>query len=130
MSALVLILLVLMVWALVEVAQAERHQIRLLSKPIWIILIVLAPTVGAIAWFLLGRPKDGATTPARPLQRPTRPAPWSARNQQVSRPAPDDDPEFLASLKRQAERERRAREQQQRDTTPSPEPDGDPDRRD
>ncbi|MGQ0844314.1 MAG: PLD nuclease N-terminal domain-containing protein [Sporichthyaceae bacterium] len=123
MSLLLLLLLVLMVWALVEVAQADRSRVRLLSKPVWIILIVIAQPVGAMVWFLLGRPKEGV--PGGPPQaRPARPtAPWGGRTQYVSRPAPDDDPEFLANLKRQAERERRAREQQQRDTTPEPDTD-------
>jgi hypothetical protein len=123
MPVLSLLLLVLMVWALVEVAQAEKTQVRLFSKPVWIIMIVLAFVAGPIMWFLLGRPKAGV--PGGPPQsRPARPvAPWGQRTQYVNRPAPDDDPEFLANLKRQAERERRAREQQQRDTAPEPDAD-------
>ncbi|MGQ0467721.1 MAG: PLD nuclease N-terminal domain-containing protein [Sporichthyaceae bacterium] len=119
MSLLLLLMLVLMVWALVEVAQADRSQIRLLSKPVWIILIVIAQPVGSIVWFVLGRPKEGVPG-GPPQQRPSMPN-WPGRTQLVDRPAPDDDPEFLANLKRQAERERRAREQQQRDTAPEPE---------
>lgn len=130
MSAILVLIVVLMVWALVEVAQADRHQVRLLPKPAWIILIVLLSPVAALAWFFFGRPaREGVPATSR-APRPT--TPWANRTTRtVARPAPDDDPEFLASLKRQAERERRAREQQQRrDQAPSPEPDNDPDRRD
>lgn len=121
-ASLLVLIVVLMVWALVEVAQADQNRVRLLSKPVWIILILLLSPVAALAWFFFGRPaKDGMATVSR---RPG-PAPWVNRGAQVARPAPDDDPEFLASLKRQAERERRAREQQQqREAT---EPDGDRD---
>ncbi len=126
-ASLLLLMIVLMVWALVEVAQADRNRVRLLSKPVWIVLIVLLSPVAALAWFFFGRPaKDGMPVGARP---PARPAPWAARAPQVDRPAPDDDPEFLASLKRQADRDRRAREMEQgRDA--ANEPDVDPDRRD
>lgn len=127
-ASLLLLVVVLMVWALVEVAQADRDQVRTLPKPAWIILIVLLSPVAALAWFFFGRPaREGVpATPRGP--RPT--TPWASRTTRtVARPAPDDDPEFLASLKRQAERERRAREQEQQ-RNQAPEPDGDPDRRD
>jgi hypothetical protein len=127
-ASLLLLVVVLMVWALVEVAQADRDQVRTLSKPVWIVLIVLLSPVAALAWFIFGRPaREGVPATSRP-QRPA--APWANRSTRtVARPAPDDDPEFLASLKRQAERERRAREQEQQRNQTS-EPDGDPDRRD
>jgi hypothetical protein len=86
-----LISLVLTVYALFSCIQTKDEDVPHLPKLIWILLIVLAPFVGPIAWLLIersarnrrnGRPGGSA---ARPASRPT---------------APDDDPDFLRWLDR------------------------------
>jgi len=83
------------VWALVECIQSDETQVRRLPKVGWILVILFAFFVGAVAWFILGRPR--ATQPSRPGWGPPRSnrpaAPADGR-----RPAPDDDPEFLRSI--------------------------------
>jgi hypothetical protein len=99
----VLLGIALLVYCLVDVAQADAARVRGLPKPLWLLLVVLIPLLGPLAWLLAGRP-----------QRRVR-ASSGARRAAPS--APDDDPEFLAALarsNRQRERERRQREQKDR----------------
>ena len=106
MAILLLLGVVVMVWALVEVAQADPRHVRLLPRPVWVLLIALVFAFGPLAWFWLGRPKVTTPTPVRP-----RPA-------KVGRPAPDDDPEFMRHIEAHVDLQRRLRGE------PGPEPEG------
>jgi hypothetical protein len=96
--------IVLTVLALISCLSAERHRIRTAPRLVWVLLIVVFPLVGAVAWFFAGRPKD------RPAGRPVR------------RPAsPDDDPDFLGSLSSDtSNRDRQLFENWERDLSPPP----------
>lgn len=60
-------------YALVDAAMAPASRMRGVSKPAWILIIILLPVIGAVLWFTIG--KDRGLTPA------------------VARAsAPDDDP--------------------------------------
>ena len=92
----------LLVYCLVDVAQADEARVRALPKAVWIVLIIVFPILGSIAWLIAGRPVAVAGR-GRPSSRGRRGGPT----------APDDDPDFLAGLARsnaQRERERRLRE--------------------
>jgi hypothetical protein len=89
-----LISLVLSVYALFSCIQTRDKDVPYLPKLVWILLIVFVPFVGPIVWLLmarghgvpLSRDRDPAATRLyRPAGRPV---------------APDDDPDFLASLER------------------------------
>ena len=98
------------------VQPAARH--RGVSKPTWMVIVILLPVLGGILWFLIGRGRAGET---------------------VLRRAPDDDPEFLGRLSardraEQDERIRRLEEElaqlnseaeDPRDPRPAPGPDSD-----
>ncbi|MCT9869076.1 PLD nuclease N-terminal domain-containing protein [Paenarthrobacter aurescens] len=90
----VVIVLVIFVYALVDVIRTDGRLTRGISKPAWIIVQIVLPLLGAILWFIFGRPYNKPT--AKPVRRqPT---------------APDDDPEFLRNLetrrRKQAEDDR------------------------
>ena len=106
MDYLSLISLGLMVFALAECVQSSDDERVGLHKGIWIVLIVVFPIVGSIAWFVVSRSRRNAS---RSGQGPTIPP---------SPVAPDDDPEFLWRL--ESERRRAA----QRSTPPPPGVDG------
>lgn len=115
MRYLLILLLVLIVYALVDCVRHDNTTMPGgVPKAVWVVLIVVFPGAGAIAWLLvsrLTRQAQSATRPARPSYGgyPSRPAP----RRPVTRPvAPDDDLEFLASLDRQL---------------PDPEPEREPD---
>ncbi|KRF21890.1 MULTISPECIES: PLDc N-terminal domain-containing protein [unclassified Phycicoccus] len=80
------------VYAVVDCIQTDDAQVRGLPKLLWLLLILLFPIVGAIAWFIAGRPQRGAAGrgpgggPRGPSHRPPPPR------------GPDDDPDFLRRL--------------------------------
>jgi hypothetical protein len=85
-----LLTIALTVYAVVDCIQTDDAQVRGLPKLLWLLLILLFPIVGAIAWFIAGRPLSGAAGrgPSRrgPSHRPPPPR------------GPDDDPDFLRRL--------------------------------
>jgi Phospholipase_D-nuclease N-terminal len=98
----VLLLIGLEIFALIDCIQTSEDEARHLPKLAWIILIVIAPLVGAIAWLFAGRPRATAAEGAQPTRSSS---PATGRS---ARPlGPDDDPDFLDQLRRQdAEQER------------------------
>lgn len=79
------------VYAVVDCIQSDDAQVRGLPKLLWLLLILLFPIVGAIAWFIAGRPQRGTAGgpgrgPGGPSHRPPPPR------------GPDDDPDFLRRL--------------------------------
>ena len=91
--ALVVIAVVIDVFALIDLRYIDRSRIRAFSKPVWAIIIIVVPVIGAILWFLLGR--------GRAVKKAKR---------QV---APDDDPEFLKKLGEGSEYDERIRRMEQ-----------------
>ncbi|SDP71583.1 Phospholipase_D-nuclease N-terminal [Pedococcus dokdonensis] len=86
-----LLLLAVTVYAVIDCIQTDDAQVRGLPKLLWLLLILLFPIVGTIAWFIAGRPQRGnaggqGRGPGGPSHRP--PAPRG----------PDDDPDFLRRL--------------------------------
>ena len=73
------------IYALVDAIQTNESLIQYLPKIYWIVLILLFPWVGPIAWLVAGKqhgPLHGRTEPRYP--KPPR--------------GPDDDPDFLRNL--------------------------------
>jgi hypothetical protein len=91
----------LWLWALFDSITAPAEKVRNLPKGVWVILIlILLPIadLGAIAWFLLGRPREMAGTPRTGRWQDSgsaQPRPGSQRRRVI---APDDDPDFLRGL--------------------------------
>lgn len=91
--------LVLLVVCLIDAIQTPEISMRNLPKWAWLALIVLIPIVGPVAWLVAGRPRRGTPTQAA-NPSPSRGYPSYQRHTPM---APDDDQEFLASLKRETE---------------------------
>lgn len=93
--ALVLLFLasvVLAALALIDcLSEPDRHRLRGLPRWAWVLVILLVPLLGPVAYLLTGRPLPQGRTRAG--------GGWPASGGGTSRPkAPDDDPEFLRSL--------------------------------
>jgi hypothetical protein len=86
--------LVLFVLALIGALSADR--VRNLPRALWVVVIVLIPLFGPIAYFLFGRPVPPPRE-GNPVRRGS-PRPTS----------PDDDPDFLRTV--DTEQSRRERE--------------------
>lgn len=80
---LVVAVLSLMVYCAVDAVQTDANRVRGLPKAVWMLVIVLLPLVGGLAWLIAGRP--------RPLRQPPSGRPPQPRG-------PDDDPDFLRGL--------------------------------
>jgi hypothetical protein len=113
----ILFLVALAVWlyCLLDAITADRTLVRRLPKGVWIAVVLLTFEIGAVAWLVWGRPRDRGTSPrTRPRLGSTGRTAWPARPAGPQRSgsfgrsgpvAPDDDPEFLARLDRQAAQE-------------------------
>jgi hypothetical protein len=79
----ILLSIAIQLYGLIDCAQREDTEVRSLPRWGWLIIIVLVPTIGAIAYLIAGRPKrpggGGNKKPRRTI-------------------APDDDPDFLRGL--------------------------------
>ena len=75
------------VFSIVDCAAQPATRHRGVSKTAWILIVVLIPVIGGLLWFIIGRRRKGDLGGA-PLT------------------APDDDPEFLNSLRRADQDER------------------------
>ncbi len=81
----------LLVFCLIDAVQTPDSSMRNLPKWAWIVLIIILPVVGPVAWLIAGRPRKAPTGTAG--------SPEYERPRRTPR-APDDDPEFLATLKK------------------------------
>ncbi|MBN9238984.1 MAG: hypothetical protein BGO97_04800 [Micrococcales bacterium 70-64] len=91
---LALVVIGLYVFAYVDLALTDRTRVRALPKPVWI-LVILLPVVGALLWIILGKQRGGS------------------RGGESRTIAPDDDPSFLANLRRDEEQDERIRRLEQ-----------------
>ncbi|WGD37804.1 PLD nuclease N-terminal domain-containing protein [Lysinibacter sp. HNR] len=81
----VVVAAVFVLYSLVDAVVSDPRRARGVSKPVWIIVILLLPVIGGVLWFTLGRGKV---------------APQRAQS-------PDDDPDFLKNLVTSGEFEQR-----------------------
>ena len=83
-----LVLTAFWVFTIVDCAAQPSTRHRGVSKPIWILIVILVPVLGGILWFLVGRAR--ASTLA-------------------TRSAPDDDVEFLGRIGTMSDQDERIR---------------------
>ena len=83
-----ILLIVLAIYCWIELAQSDPRDVRQLPRGLWALLILI-PLVGpaSACWLVYGRPNGDEVPVTAPKQR-ARPV------------APDDDPDFLRTLKR------------------------------
>jgi sorbitol-specific phosphotransferase system component IIC len=80
----IIIVALLMIYCVVEVAQAPKYAVRRMPRWAWATAVICLPLAGAVGWLLLGRPNAESLGTKKTQKR--RPA------------APDDDPDFLRGL--------------------------------
>jgi hypothetical protein len=85
--------LVVTLYALIDAILTAGALARSLPKWLWLVLIVVVPFFGAVAWLLAGRPaREKMPSGGGPLSRVV-PRRGAAQDR-----APDDDPVFLRKL--------------------------------
>lgn len=92
-----LIDIALVVIALISCLSAEDSDIRALPRFAWVLIILLFPPVGPIAWFVAG--KERYSRPRQKTWAPGSGFPESERPDRRQRTlAPDDNPDFLRGI--------------------------------
>jgi hypothetical protein len=81
---------VLVVYALIDAILTPSGFARTLPKWLWLLLIVVVPGLGAVAWLIAGRPLRVASDGDRGRV--------GVRGRGGGASAPDDDPAFLRKL--------------------------------
>ena len=56
------------IYALIDCLLAESSRFRALNKPLWALIIVVLPVIGAVLWFLLGRARKSGQPAADPVR--------------------------------------------------------------
>ncbi|MEV4426943.1 PLD nuclease N-terminal domain-containing protein [Streptomyces sp. NPDC049602] len=86
--------LALTIYAFIDCLNTPEDEAKHLPKVVWVIIILLFWIVGPIVWFAAGKMRHapaGGRTPSE----------WH-RNHRLEWVAPDDNPEFLKSLREEA----------------------------
>lgn len=97
-----LVTLVLWLYCVFDVITTPDALCRNLPKIAWVIVVLLFPLIGSIAWLVAGRPERASQAATRPSAFPEyeRPGRFAAAS-------PDDDEEFLRRCRERAEEQRR-----------------------
>lgn len=125
-GALALVLLVLWVFALLDVLTTPPERVRNLPKWGWFVVVLLLGelAIGPVLWCVAGRPRGPGPVGRRrggpraggrsgTLGGPAIPAEYD-RPGRASASSPDDDAAFLAALKARADEQRRQAERERR----------------
>ncbi|MFJ1972949.1 PLD nuclease N-terminal domain-containing protein [Streptomyces sp. NPDC087903] len=98
-----LLVLALWIYAFIDCLNTPEEQVRGLPKVVWVIIILLfgEVLVGPVAWLVAGKQRHGAAGGA------ASDSPWR-RDRGTGFVAPDDNPEFLKSLKEDGKKDEAA----------------------
>jgi Phospholipase_D-nuclease N-terminal len=98
-----LLVFALWIYCILDVIATEEALMRNMPKVIWLIVVILLPTVGSVAWLLLGRPTGAGLVPGDTSPRP--PIRERPRSPRAPRPrGPEDSPEFMSGLDERADK--------------------------
>ena len=86
-----LALLVLWIFCILDVISTEDVLCRNLPKYVWLLIVIILPDVGSIAWLLLGRPAGAG------FRLGSQVGVYKPQKRAIG---PEDSPDFLASMER------------------------------
>ncbi len=111
-GVLALIEIVLLVYCVLNIITTPDTEVRNLPKLLWLVLVVVLPLIGGIAWLIAGRPQGPARS--MPYKGSVGVPPEYDRPGRATAYRPDDDEAFLRRLRERAEQQRRTAEQQRK----------------
>lgn len=99
-------LLALWIYCIFDVIATNEGLIRNLPKIAWVLIVIFVPTIGSIAWLLLGRPQRTGFAPGDSTDRaePRGSRLDNSTRRSLGTMAPDDDPRYLAELDERTKR--------------------------
>lgn len=107
-GAIGILMFALWIFCVFDVITTDESDCRHLPKMVWLLIVLFIPTVGSIAWLVVGRARGAqprvrsqGSVPSRRFPEYERPGRHIAAN-------PDDDEEFLRRCRARAEEQRRA----------------------
>ncbi|HUQ61898.1 PLDc N-terminal domain-containing protein [Lentzea sp.] len=101
------LMLGLVIFAVVDVITTDDGSVRNLPKLLWLLLVLLFPLVGSIAWFVAGRPVGTGRARSSAFERAAPSFPEYDRPGRFSATDAADDEEFLRRCRERAEEQRR-----------------------
>ncbi len=96
----------LWIYCLVEVIGSRDDAVRNLPKLGWLLVVLLFPLAGSVAWLVVGRPRGIARSSAHAREVPS--FPEYDRPGRAAALSPEDDEAFLRRVRERAEEQRRA----------------------
>ncbi|MEO7804941.1 MAG: PLD nuclease N-terminal domain-containing protein [Actinomycetota bacterium] len=88
-----LLLLALWIYCIFDVISTDEVLIQNLPKMVWLILVIILPSIGSIVWLVIGRPygqgfrPGGAAPPRRPMS--------THEHRAIG---PEDSPRYIAEI--------------------------------
>ena len=112
-----LLIMLLSIFCLIDVITADDSGIRHLPKMVWLLLVIVLPLAGSIAWLVVGRPENGGIWGGSGMPGTSSAYPeYDARPGRAVAQSQESDEEFLRRCRARAEEQRRiAREQRRND---------------
>jgi hypothetical protein len=105
-----LALLALWLYCIFDAISSDQALVRNLPKLLWLLIVIFLPSIGSIAWLILGRPKPAVLLPGdvthRPARRPIGIEDRPGFGHPVDQPHPDDS---LSPIVREREEAARLR---------------------
>ena len=109
-----LVTLCLLVYCVLNVITTPESEVRNLPKMLWLVLVILLPLVGGIAWLVAGRPVTAQRPGGLPYKGNTGRFPEYERPGRATAQSPEDDEAFLRQLRERAEEQRKRAAEQAR----------------
>ena len=101
---------------------APEPAIRRLPKLGWLLVVAIFGVIGALAWFVLGRPEGQGQRGLSSYERPTPAFPEYDRPGRAAATDPEKDEEFLRQVRARAEEQRKSYEAQKKQQQQADEP--------
>ena len=101
------VVFVLWVYCVIDVISRRPDAVRHLPKIGWLVLVLLFPLVGSVAWLVAGRPRRQP----RAFERPAPEFPEYDRPGRAAATSSESDEEFLRRCRDRAEEQRRRHRQ-------------------
>jgi hypothetical protein len=117
-----LVVLGLWIFCLIDVISTDESMCRNLSKTMWLVLVVILPAVGSLAWLVAGRPQAPPDMPYKGNRGTSTPVVHDReRPVHLADPDPDREAAYQQALRARAEEQRQAyRARQQRELGEGP----------
>jgi hypothetical protein len=108
-----LLLFGLWLFCIFDVITTDEAKIKHLPKIVWLMIVLLIPDIGSVAWLVAGHSWDARNTTTPPhVQRVQREFPEYDRPGRHLPANPDDDEAFLRRVRDRAAEQRKAAERQ------------------